>query len=301
MYSTSLSFKPAGNLSKETKELIRFGHSLEESVKLSQGSPPTRSVIGQEGLAAIAKSRSPVQVQIELTKHMIRTNTPEMMLVPARASINGMYEQLLSSMLNTHFNAIYLPAVKTYKPIWSISDQLKKMRGQNGDAHQPASARSGQASTKPINYESVEQAFSNDVPTDNDYGLNVLDIANMSGRRFTPDEVRDVDILRIIHDKQTRQSSYNRDAALAQGRQHGPSVRLAPEWMILSMHGAVSPWHADSAGYCTIVVGLEGCKVWYLVKGDWSETKVEFDIYGTHHNKWNAGVFSVPIGPGCSL
>jgi hypothetical protein len=111
-----------------------------------------------------------------------------------------------------------------------------------------------------------------------------------------------VDILHKIHKKQTRQSSYSRASAMAEGRQHhGLSVTLAPEWMVLSMPGAVSPWHADSAGYCTFVVGIEGRKVWHLVKGDWSETKVEFGIYGTHHNEWDAGVFPVPIGPGCAL
>jgi hypothetical protein len=74
-----------------------------------------------------------------------------------------------------------------------------------------------------------------------------------------------------------------------------------PEWIILSMGGAVSPWHADSAGYCTFVVEIEGRKVLHLVKGDWSETKVEFGVYGTYQNKWRAGVFPSLIDPGCSL
>lgn len=88
---------------------------------------------------------------------------------------------------------------------------------------------------------------------------------------------------------------------MPKNQDRGHIVTLASEWMILSMHDAVSPWHADSAGYCTFVVGIEGRKVWHLVKGDWSETKVEFGVYGTHHNRWNAGVFTVPLNPGCSL
>jgi hypothetical protein len=290
--------------SKETKELIIFEKSLHESTKRAQLAPPTRCVVDQEVLNAITKCSSANRVRIEIEKRMISTDTPELMLVPATTLTNGMAEQLLPSMLRKRFNAIYQPAAKNFKPTWSISNQLKKMKGQNGDAHQPASTRPGQASTKPIKYQLVERAFSdlNDTPRDIDYGLNVLDIANTTSRTFTPDEVRDVDILRIIHDKQSRQPSYNRDAAMTQTRQlHGLSVTLPPEWMILSMGGAVSPWHADSAGYCTFVVGIEGRKVWHLVKGDWSETKDEFGVYGTHHNKWSAGVFPVLIDPGCSL
>lgn len=292
-----------GKSSEETKKLLEFRQLLCDSVERSKEAPPTRCMIGKEGISAITTCRSVMGVQDALIKHRITTITPELMFVPAIASTSGSAEQLLPTMLNTNFNAIYQDASKTFKPIWSISEQLKKMKGQDGDAHQPASARPGQASTKKFKNRSREQAFNNlkDVRRDIDYGVNILDIANSSGRIFTPHEVRDVDILHIIHDKQTRQSSYSRDAALTQGRQHGLSIKLVPEWMILSMHGAVSPWHADSAGYCTFVVGIEGCKAWHFVKGDWSETKVEFGIYGTYHTNWSAGVYSVPIDPGCSL
>jgi hypothetical protein len=286
----------------EMESLMEFKRSLYECVKQSGDTPPTRWWISHDGVVAIQKCRSVVEVQIELKKHMMCTATPELMFIPTTLPADGMGERLLSCMLNTNFNAIYQPATKTFKPAWSISDQLREMKGQDGDAHQPATTRSGQPSTKTIDYESVERAFSNaNVQRDIDYGLNVLDIANNSGRTFTPDIVRDVDILRMIHDKQTRQKSYNRDSAMPKNQDRGHIVTLAPEWMILSMHGAVSPWHADSAGYCTFVVGIEGRKVWHLVKGDWSETKVEFGVYGTHHNRWNAGVFTVPLNPGCSL
>lgn len=69
----SLPSKP----SKETKELTSFRQSLFESVQRCEGAPPTRCVVDQDSLAALAKFRSAVAVQAELTKCMIRTAAPE--------------------------------------------------------------------------------------------------------------------------------------------------------------------------------------------------------------------------------
>jgi len=43
-----------------------------------------------------------------------------------------------------------------------------------------------------------------------------------------------------------------------------PNLRSTMEWSLVAGKGAISPFHVDSDGLCTVVVVLEGSKYWIV-------------------------------------
>ena len=52
-----------------------------------------------------------------------------------------------------------------------------------------------------------------------------------------------------------------------------PNLRSKLEWSLVAGKGAISPFHVDSDGLCTVVVVLEGSKYWIMATrlGDWDD------------------------------
>ncbi|KAL4863897.1 hypothetical protein BDV12DRAFT_176895 [Aspergillus spectabilis] len=93
-------------------------------------------------------------------------------------------------------------------------------------------------------------------PPENSPPLNFLDIRNQIFSRV-PVHVNKVDLLRLALRRQVGSAGKNRPLQ--------PQLDYADhEFFLLSSRYSVSTLHVDTAGQLTYIIGISGCKTWYL-------------------------------------
>ncbi|KAL8864144.1 MAG: hypothetical protein Q9198_010065 [Flavoplaca austrocitrina] len=85
--------------------------------------------------------------------------------------------------------------------------------------------------------------------------INVLEISNFTHRSYIPPVIAEVDLLTQIAIQNVRH--------LAKDSRPRSMPQAGQEWFLLSQEHSVSPAHIDVAGFCTVVIVVEGGKVWY--------------------------------------
>ena len=176
---------------------------------------------------------------------------------------------------------------------WTIEQQVQILRKGTGDAYQPARAPGVEgATTHPVDANVLLRAFINkDDMEPEDRGLNLLDIANTSGKRFWPDAILEASLIHRIH-RATAGASWSRD---------GYQAPIVDEWLIITKQNSVSSLHVDSAGCHTCIVGLVGRKVWETPNGDTRRLWPKFQYDGPFGTNYAKGIGATPIDPGTCL
>lgn len=113
--------------------------------------------------------------------------------------------------------------------------------------------------------------------------LNFLDIRNQILSRV-PIHVNKVDLLRLAL----------RQQAGSAGKSKPLKVRLDyadHEFFLLSSRYSISPIHVDTAGQLTYIIGISGCKTWFLPRKLTTKTYETLATFGsstpeTHSNGW---------------
>jgi hypothetical protein len=144
---------------------------------------------------------------------------------------------------------------------WSIKDQIESLYQDGvGSAYQPGRRNvTGETATGRADVPQMRRLFlkEGDI-TQDDLGTNFLDLVNRSGHSFVPDAIKRIDLIRQI-----KQRMHKGGFSRSNGT---PSESTG--FMLLS-RPSVSGWHTDKAGYCTVLICLEGKKFWFTPRGDW--------------------------------
>lgn len=168
-----------------------------------------------------------------------------------------------------------------------IASQINHMSDKKCAAHRPAGPPINGSDTVLVTTKDLHRIFIDGKAELIERGLNCLDLRNLSGNTFKPREISNVDLVAQI----TRKCNKGRN-------DRGGEADKIEEWMLLSHGMAVSPFHADAGGYCTVVIGLSGTKYWYWLKGDWSRACSQFRLRDRCDVTYDKGVCCTKLEEG---
>lgn len=130
-----------------------------------------------------------------------------------------------------------------------------------------------------------------EAPSETHPPLNFLDIRNLILSRV-PVHVNKVDLLRLAQRRKAGSAGKGRPLKVL--RDYADH-----EFFLLSSRHSISPLHVDTAGQLTYIVGISGCKTWYLPRSFTADKYEILATYGsstaeTYHGDW----VKVDIMPG---
>ncbi|SMR41965.1 unnamed protein product [Zymoseptoria tritici ST99CH_3D1] len=210
--------------------------------------------------------------------------------IPFNVAIVRHSHELLRT-LQKAFQPTFVPREALLAPThsWDIAKQVASMGSAKGWAYQPARkpGKDGKT-TRAISMDEVRQTMLHDIKP---VPINLLDVCNQSSHTFRPAAIAEVDLVVLIK---------SRYEAGTWTRSDYPQI-TSYDWMLLTAGPVASPFHADQAGYCTAVVGLQGEKCWYFPNGDWEFCRKMFYLHGTAFVNYPDGISVVAIGEGDCL
>lgn len=199
----------------------------------------------------------------------------------------------VETALLQRFSMIYLPSSRSgVAPASTYKDVFDNM---NGRYFRARVARDTPNSTLDRMYRrsDMERCFIQD--GSNFPAFNILDAARPDRMKVEPEEVFKVSIL----DQLDRQEGHG-----GRSTWQGNLGRNGNRWLILTHGPYSSPFHVDSAGRCTLVVGLQGHKIWHWPNGMERDREAiwnHFAMFGTGETRWPDGVSRISIGRGDML
>ncbi|CAI7605912.1 unnamed protein product, partial [Penicillium bialowiezense] len=121
-------------------------------------------------------------------------------------------------------------------------------------------------------------------------GINCLDITNPFGPG-APAQVNRVDALRI--------ALWNGIKTLSKARSRDHETPAPREFWLVSSKDSISPIHIDTTGQLTYIVGVSGCKTWYMPEQfDVAQTLTVMKEYGSENPSAHAPWIKIDINPG---
>ncbi|KAB8241697.1 hypothetical protein BDV35DRAFT_59624 [Aspergillus flavus] len=135
----------------------------------------------------------------------------------------------------------------------SISDFLREL-GQLGIEKLEAHNYAEEDTNDELYLDEIVQHFA--APPETRPPLNFLDIRNLILSRV-PVHVNQVDLLRLAQRRKAGSAGKGRPLKVL--RDYADH-----EFFLLSSRHSISPLHVDTAGQLTYIVGISGCKTWYL-------------------------------------
>ena len=252
--------------------------------QLQGAKPPTTSHIMNDETRKLREECNKTAMCFRLPELLTNPPTYEVDLVSS-------HKQLLA-VLQRDFKMIMCfddsGLVQTHN--WTIEKQIESMGNGVGQAYQPARAvgRTGET-THDVDTSVLRRIFlDDDGPRPEEIGTNFLDIANRSSHRFCPDAIPEVSLVHRIR-AISHTGSWSREAHQACSED---------DWIILTAGTSASGFHVDYAGYCTVVVGLQGCKYWYTVNGKSEDLWKTFYFNGPRGTEYANGISVTPVAPG---
>ncbi|KAE8334436.1 hypothetical protein BDV24DRAFT_172555 [Aspergillus arachidicola] len=170
----------------------------------------------------------------------------------------------------------------------SISDFLREL-GQLGIEKLEAHNYAEEDTNDELDLNETVEHF--EAPPETRPPLNFLDIRNLILSRV-PVHVNKVDLLRLAQRRKAGSAGKGRPLkALLDYADH--------EFFLLSSRHSISPLHVDTAGQLTYIVGISGCKTWYLPRNFTADKYEILATYGsstteTYYDDW----VKVDIMPG---
>lgn len=230
------------------------------------------------------------------SKSALAVQIPELVFDPPTFDVHVVRNsEDLSKVLRRPFSFIFIPRssglVNTHG--WTIEKQVAALGAGKGQAYQPSkkTARGGQ-STHNVGHSALKSFLDAESRKPEHSGINFLDICNPTKFYFPPAEVHSVSLVDQIRD-------YNFSESWGRGK--APERDRSDEWTILTGGPSSSPWHNDHGGQTTVVVGLEGEKIWHGVSGDWETARKRFYVNGFRGCNYPNGIFHITLGPGDCL
>ncbi|BAE65481.1 unnamed protein product [Aspergillus oryzae RIB40] len=135
----------------------------------------------------------------------------------------------------------------------SISDFLREL-GQLGIEKLEAHNYAEEDTNDELYLDEIVRHFA--APPETRPPLNFLDIRNLILSRV-PVHVNQVDLLRLAQRRKAGSAGKSRPLKVL--RDYADH-----EFFLLSSRHSISPLHVDTAGQLTYIVGISGCKTWYL-------------------------------------
>jgi hypothetical protein len=207
----------------------------------------------------------------------------------------GANEELESELRRPFKLLLVRPAADLVPKVrWSITSQLNTYGTGGAPAYQPAVASAGEQTTHDVEGDMMRKIFLEPHKVSPAFRLsNVLNCRNTARLSFFPTEILKVSLLHQI-DFQSNNAAVSRSDA-------DPTPIPEYDWVILTPAGMISVFHTDHAGYATVIVGIEGRKVWVMPNGPSERVHAQFSIKGPYNTEWDDGVSATSIGPGDML
>ena len=244
---------------------------------------PKTNLVLKERLAAIKN----------FPKHDMMRKTYELLLYPEAYDLtiietdDELEEALRKSFGMLKLNNSQEPLVPVCT--WTIQKQIESMPKTKGQAHQPLRMEKNGVSTHDVEYEDMARIFLRPGEVrQEERGSNFLDIGNNTKLTFCTAAITRVSLIDQI----------NRGSATAPWARGSQKQLVNDDWIILSKEESVSPFHADSAGCCTAVTGVDGEKNWFWLKGEWEEVQLAFQAGGPQQTSYAAGIASTVVKKG---
>lgn len=237
---------------------------------------------------------------IKTKEDMIPAQIEAMKNPPPYEAVDVLTHEEMLNVLKTDYKLVRCSAAaaKEDKELanthnYTIEKCIAHIGKGHGQAYMPQRSIENGASTHPLKFEDLQRVFGDDGPSDPaDFGMNILDIKNVSQRDFHPTAIKDVDLLHRIEEIR-RTGDWSRAAD-----------SMAPEldrWLIMTMPSSASPFHVDYCGFNTCVVGLEDGKIWHTLPGPWEEIIRRFYFGGCRETDYARGVEFTKLEKGVCL